>query len=270
MKNSKLQPTARCLLIAILTMAAVSCSRIYYPEVLLKETRPLPLDTSLLHTLHTPQPYIITPGDRIRLIVSPNKGYNLIDIFSGRTATTQLPVNNTLEYTVELSGFVKLPIIDSLYVAGMTVSQLRDTLEVLYSRFFKDPFVWVEVTNRVAYVFKGNQGATVVPLTRENPTLIEVLAQAGGIPPGLKAYKIRLIRSAHGKPTAFNIDLSTMDNASLSYITINSGDIIYIEPVTRATSGILREWMPFVSLVSSFATVIASVVTLISLSRLSP
>lgn len=257
------------ILLAALTLASASCSRIYYPEVLLRETKPL-TDTALLHTLHTPQPYIITPGDRIRLVISPNKGYNLIDIFSEKTTGTQLPITNMLEYTVELSGHVKLPIIDSIYVAGMTIAQLRDTLQTLYSQYFKEPFVWVEITNRVAYVFKGNQGATVVSLSRENPTLVEVLAQAGGIPPGLKAYKIRLIRTMNGKPVAFNIDLSTMNNASLSYITINSGDIIYIEPVTRMTSGLLREWMPFVSLVSSFATVVASVVTLITLRSLSP
>ena len=94
----------------------------------------------------------------------------------------------------------------------------------------------------------------MISLLNENSSLVEVLAQAGGIDLGAKAHNIRLIRGNLSDPEVYKIDLSTIEGLKASIITIKPGDIIYVEPWRRVWLEGLKDVAPIFSLVSSVLT----------------
>ena len=87
--------------------------------------------------------------------------------------------------------------------------------------------------------------------------MIEALADAGGITPTGKAYKIKLIRGDTRNPQVMLIDLSTVEGLKQSNLLLQANDIIYVEPVPRISQGILAELTPIIGLISGLAVIYA-------------
>src|SRR6185295_7461886 len=164
----------------------------------------------------------------------------------GRENTSFSP----LQYVVKESGYILLPMLDSVFITGMTITDAEHVLGKKYSYYFVNPFIRIEVTNRNVYVFKGRQGSTVVTLDHENMNLIEVIAKAGGVPAGGKAYQVRLMRGSLNNPVVFDIDLSSIESLKKENLVMEANDVIYIE--TRLTSSdVLYQITPLFTIISS-------------------
>lgn len=194
------------------------------------------------------QLYKIAPNDVIEFRIYTNDGFKLIDV-TGSTSQGSLTV---ISYIVELDGTVKLPQLGKVYVSGLNVREAERFLETQYSKYFNNPFVLIKVTNKRVVVFNGSGGVgTVVVLLNENTTLIEALAQAGGITGTGKASRIKLIRGNLRNPQVQLIDLSTMEGVKKSNMVVQANDIIYVEPLPRLSQGILTEMSPLLGIITS-------------------
>jgi polysaccharide export outer membrane protein len=211
--------------------------------------------------------YVIAVDDQVSFTVQANDGINLVDIFQGISQQGQgfgnVASATGLSFAVEFDGTVKLPIIGRLKIAGLTPRQTEDSLEFLFSKLYKDPFVRVNVSNRRVLVFPGGIGtAKVVPLTDQNMTLFEALAFTGGIDANGKAYRIKLIRGNLKRPYIFLIDASTLQSFKEANLVLQADDIIYVEPIERPWTFFTREVLPWVGAVTSTAGIVISVYTL--------
>ena len=130
--------------------------------------------------------YIIQPFDKLDIKIYTNKGDRLIDIKGA--ARSQV---NAIEYTVEYDGQVKVPTLGRIKLDGFTIREAEKLLEEKYKGYFQDPFVFLEVTNKRVVVFSsGSSKGQVIKFASENYTLVEALAEAGGISDYGKAYRI--------------------------------------------------------------------------------
>ncbi len=240
---------SRWLLIVAIGFALSGC-KVFYPEVMFVENVSPFLVDSLV-----PQEYVLSSGDRLRILVQPRKGQQLVDV------ATTLQTTNILTYEVMPNGYVYLPIVDSVRLAGYTVAQARKILTELYSQLYKDPYVYLEVTNRFVYVFYQDK-AQAVEMPRNNMTLFEALAKAGGIPQLHKAYKIKVIRMVNGKPMVKQINLRDVSQLSNAHVVLQANDIVYVEPTRRVAPAVLREITPLLTLVSSFTSLILTILLL--------
>jgi polysaccharide export outer membrane protein len=202
------------------------------------------------------KPYIISRGDKIELFLFSNRGYKLVDVTSEGQRSGQAQRRNQIEYLVQRNGYVKVPIIDSAKITGLSIQQAEQKLEKKYRKYINDPFVILNVTNRRVFVFIGGERGQVVPINNENTTLVEVLAQAGGIPDRAKAYRIKIIRGNLNDPIIKYIDLSTIKGMKQADLSVQANDIVYVEPVIRVAPQLLKEIGPWVQLITSVATVI--------------
>jgi polysaccharide export outer membrane protein len=168
--------------------------------------------------------YVIRPGDELTIQILSNNGYQLVDVV-GQSAAFSPEV-----YTIKSEGFAILPLLDSVYLAGYTITSAENFLSTKYSYYFVNPYINIKISNRRCVVFNGKSLGKVVQLAHENMSLIEVLALAGG-PEGSKAYKIKIIRGDLSNPKVILIDLSTMDGVKKSNLQVDANDIIYVEPV---------------------------------------
>lgn len=189
--------------------------------------------------------YVIRPGDLLTLGVYANNGYELVDVLR-RTGGGQ----SGLKYQVRQNGFVALPMLDSVQLAGHTIKQAEQLLTQKYSYYFVNPFVRIEVSNRNVIVFRGRQGAQVVLLQRDDMNLLEVIAMAGGIPQGGKAYRVRIIRGSLANPTVFDVDLSTVEGIKSANLKMQADDIVYIES-RLTTADVINQNLPIITFLTT-------------------
>ena len=204
-------------------------------------------------TLRTPKAYVIRTGDMVAMGVFSNNGYQLVDVLTPGGVSF-----SAMQYLVKPSGYAVLPMLDSVLLGGLTISEAEKILANKYSYYFVNPFLRIDVTNRNVYVFRGREGAEVVNLNRDNRNLIDVIASAGGLPAQAKAYRIRVLRGDLNNPTVFDIDLSTVEGMKKANLTMMGNDVIYIESRYNYND-VLSQFLPFFTFTT---TVLAFVLTI--------
>ncbi|HLU86955.1 MAG TPA: polysaccharide biosynthesis/export family protein [Taishania sp.] len=197
------------------------------------------------------QDYLISIDDKISFQLYTNAGEVLLlnnaDVYqknvSGKTA---------IEYLVRRDGTVEIPKLGSVKVEGLSVSECEDLLEQLYSTEYQNPFVQVQITNQRVVVFPGNgSDAKVIALENNNTTLMEALAQAGGITERGKANTVKIMRRVGGKRTVYVLDLSTIEGLQYVDMIVQANDYIYVEPNPQLTKEVVKEIAPVISIISS-------------------
>ncbi len=202
-----------------------------------------------------PVEYKIAPNDLLTFQIFSNDGFKLIDITTiteGGGGGGYSQSGGGLQYKVEFDGTVKMPLLGHIALKGMTVREAEYFLEEKFASFYNKPFVLLEVTNRKVTIFPGSEGAAqVVPLLNENTTLLEALAQAGGIATSGKAYNIKLIRGDLKNPQIYLIDLSTIEGMKEADLILQANDIIYVEPAIRIVDDIIGRVLPYITFVTT-------------------
>lgn len=210
--------------------------------------------------------YRISIDDVVQFRLFANDGFQIIDMTSGtsengegqRTNMQIFNPRNNLDYRVDRDSTVKLPILGRIRLAGLTPREAEDSLEVLYSDHYIDPFVQISISNKRVMVFPGNGGiAQVIQLNNNNTTLMEALAMAGGITTRGRAKRIKVVRRNKVEKEVYLIDLSTIEGLAEAEMIVQANDYIYVEPVPRISEGVLREIAPIASIISSAALIIS-------------
>lgn len=202
----------------------------------------------------TEKNYVIQKNDRLELEVYTSKGERLVDpdryLSTGnmQAAATKQEVNS---YLVGQDGVVKLPMVGSINLVGLTIIQAEELLQKEFTKFYKEPFVILKYTNKRVIIL-GAPGGQVIPLMNENMRLTEVLALAKGINNDARASNIRIMRG----DTLFIADLTTFEGYKKNDILIEPGDIVYVEPIRRPLLESLRDYGPLLSIVTSLTTLI--------------
>lgn len=205
--------------------------------------------------------YKIASNDALQCRVFTNDGFKLIDLAN----SANVVFNNNLEFLVESDGSVKLPLVGAKKVQGLTVREAEKFLEEQYSEFYVKPYVNIKVVNKRVIVFPGNSGdARVIPLFNNNTTIIEAIAQAGGITQDGKAYKVKLIRTTNTpnqtKPDVYLMDLSRIEGLVAGNSKVQANDIIYVEPRYRVARTLVGELTPIITLLTSLIIIYVFVV----------
>jgi polysaccharide export outer membrane protein len=248
------------LLIGIVSLFLPSC-RLLNPSIMLKTDKTYAFDTLSVDSSSTfSRQYRLAANDIIEFRLFANDGFRMIDLISMTNGSNQSAAiaRQGFDYQLDFEGTVRLPIIGTTSLKGMTVREAELFLEQRYAEYYVKPFAIIRVTNRRVIVFPGNPGdAQVIMLTNNNTTLMEALAQAGGISENGKAHKVKLIRQTAnpGDPKVYKIDLSNMTNIAQANIVVQANDVIYVEPRRQIASRTLREISPIISLASSILTI---------------
>lgn len=211
--------------------------------------------------------YVISEGDLLDFRLYSNGGFAVIDIASGTGGSGSNAVRQTLSvsYLVEPSGNAKLPILGDIHLKGKTIREAQDYLEELYSEFYVDPFLQLNVKNKRVIIFPGTgSNAKVVTLQNNTVTLLEVLAQVGGISKDSKAKTIKLMRVVEGKEEReiYKINLSTIYGLNDGDMVVQANDIIYVEPNANIAREILQDITPIISLFTSSVLLYVTIKTL--------
>ena len=202
--------------------------------------------------------YKIAPNDRLQFQLYSNLGQRLIGMTAGSIEQGQ---NNNfmaqqqrtmLTYRVEPDGTVELPEVGSLALAGLTLEEAERAIEEAYASEYVQPYAILQVVNNRVLVFPGEAGqATVITLENQNTTVVEVLAQAGGIRQRGRASKVKLIRQRGDDNLVYDMDLSTIEGMDAARTVVQANDIVYVESNPQLTREVLQDIGPLAQLVTT-------------------
>jgi len=199
--------------------------------------------------------YLIATDDHIEMRIFTNDAFKLADVTVNNQGLTG--PNQSIYYTVENDGNVKLPLIGKVLLRGLKVRDAEKLLEEKYSMYYVTPFVMLRIINLHVLVFPGDGGkGTVVTLQNENTSLIEALTMAGGVQSRGKAFNIKVIRGNLKNPEIFLIDLSTIEGVKKTNMTVQANDIIYVEPSGDYSSKVLVQLSPYIGLLTTVLLVL--------------
>jgi len=206
--------------------------------------------------------YLLKTNDVLFLDVFTNKGERLVDpnfeFLQGNQAGQQMQqMRDIFQYVIQADSIVAFPMVGNMNLVGMTLYEAELKVAEAFDTYYDGTFVKLRIANRRVFLL-GAPGGNVIPLANENTSLIEVLALAEGIEFGARAQNIRLIRGQQ----VFLIDLSTISGMRKSNLTVEPGDIIYVEPWRRPWLESLRDVTPTLSIVSSVVTLIVVILSI--------
>jgi polysaccharide export outer membrane protein len=156
--------------------------------------------------------YVIGPADVIRINVWKNA-----------------ELSQTL--TVDPDGFVSVPLLGDIHVAGMTTNRLGSTLASRYKSFVVSPQVTVsviDIRSRQVYVMGQVGKAGGYPLIAPI-TVLQLIAQAGGLNTFAKRKSIYVLRAKNGntEKLPFNYVSVTRGNSKQN-IMLQPGDTVIV------------------------------------------
>ena len=137
----------------------------------------------------------------------------------------------TRTVVVRPDGRIGVPLLNDVQAAGLTPMQLRERIRNGLSTFLSDPQVSViVVAARNPHV--TIQGGVVRPglyLLGRPTTVMELIAQAGGLSPFAQTGKISIIRQQGGAASYHAFDYSTFRTGSWEQnLTLKAGDIVVV------------------------------------------
>jgi polysaccharide export outer membrane protein len=241
------------LILGIFTLSLGSCG--VNNNIMFKTPKDVELASDTI-MLAPPVDYLISVDDKIAFSLATNNGEAIVQSLS--MGGIGINTGSSTDYIVREDGTAELPLLGKVLVKGLTTFQCEDTLEMLFARHYQNPFVQVKITSQRVLVFTGNgSSATVVSLTNTNTTLLEVIAQAGGIQERGKANTIKVIRKFGNERKIFVVDLSTVEGLQYADMIVQANDFIYIEPRPYLIREFMQEVTPVLSLISTTLSFVA-------------
>jgi polysaccharide biosynthesis/export protein len=158
---------------------------------------------------------------------------------------------------VDKEGFVGLPQLGRVKLAGYTTLQAERILIELYSKFIVSPVIEVKVMNVEVTVLGEVKNPAVYVLDKENNTLAEIIGKAGGFDFYANKKCIQVVRGEGKATQQIIIDMTSLENYKLMNLRLETGDVIYVP--TRRGKLLDKKApviIPFVSLVTAMVVLL--------------
>lgn len=141
----------------------------------------------------------------------------------------------TRDVMVRPDGRISLPIVGDIDAAGLTLTQLRDTLAKKFSEYVMNPQVSISVRQFGGrkFIAMGEVRGPGVYRFQQDISLLEAIALTGGFMPGAKKGRVMIIRGDIRKDPQVKIINANMENLLkkgmlTENIEVKPNDIIYV------------------------------------------
>lgn len=138
-------------------------------------------------------------------------------------------------FLVNQSGYVELPMFDSISVNGLTIPQIQDTLQLALRQQVEDAFVMVSLANFQVTVMGevGSEGVVTSP--RNQMTVYDAIALAGGLDDYADRKHVRIVRTEGGNTRFVTLDLTDRNTIISDYYYLYPDDLVYVERLKART-----------------------------------
>ncbi len=208
-----------------------------------KRGGPIPYNVSDFGIPDKPQPLALTEDYRIApLDTLAIKVFKMPDL-SG-------------EYEVDLTGQIAMPLIGNVKAVDVTTAQLSDRLKQRYGeKYLQNPDISVGVksSTRASVTVDGSVGKSGGVAATPGMTLMQAIAQAGGVSENANPRRVAIFRQIDGQRQAAAFDLTAIRRGEAPDPRIYPGDIVIVDgSQTKAMQRQLLNSLPILSIFKPF------------------
>ena len=212
--------------------------------------------------------YLIQPGDilYVRIITPDETTAEIFNPFSMQNLSNTALRGESMYYfgySVGDSGFIEVPIIDSVHIGGLTLEKAKQKLEWKAKKYLKSPQVIVKMAT-FKFTLLGEVAEPGVQVVYDNQVnLIEAISYGGGITYNGDRRNLLILRSTKSGSKTFEVNLTddTIIQSDLYYVMPN--DIIYVKP--RRTTAFREETSNFLFGISAISSTITAALLVLRL-----
>lgn len=164
--------------------------------------------------------------------------------------------NGELNDSIQIrpDGFISMPMIGDVAVAGKTISEVRLLLEGQYKSIIREPVVTIQIRNYAnRRIFVGGEVSRpgMLPLVGRQ-TALSAIVEAGGLRPSAKRGEILLVRRGlQGAPVVTRLSMKSKDRGPSEAILfeLQPFDLILVtesgvSKANRAVDQYIRQMIP--------------------------
>ena len=230
-------------------------------------------------TVAAEQQIRIKPYDRLTVVVS-SKDAELAAPFNVMTSYNSLS-NNPMGQTsvtssaglqvrtVDEQGNLYMPIIGNIHCAGKTRTELAADIanRIIEGGYIADAAVNIQFADMKIFVMGEVTRAGQFDITRDQITLLEVLALAGDMTIYGNRENVTVVRKEGGQTKTYVVNLLDSSCFASPAYYLQQGDVVYVQPKKqRAASGEVNQNRSFwVSIVSTLISAVSLIVTITKL-----
>ncbi|MFC0516281.1 polysaccharide biosynthesis/export family protein [Mucilaginibacter angelicae] len=179
-------------------------------------------------------------------------------ILSASNATLS-PANTQIGsgYLVDKEGFISVPILGRIKLAGLTTTAAADTVKSVASKYFKEPVATVRFANFRVNITGEVLKPGVYVLPNEKVSVLDAIALAGDLTIFGKRDNVLLIReNEDGTKTPYRFNLKKTDVMTSPYFYLHQNDMIYVEPGPGKVSATDASQARYYTLIGSLLSVL--------------
>jgi len=211
-----------CVVVGALLLDGCSSSSMNYEMIKTEKKQ----DLKSIKTTAASIEYRILPQDRLQVVLYKDPNQESMG-GSGELGESM----SKKGILVNAAGYITLPLIGKVKVAGLTQTQAADKITKLYKKYLNTPSVYLEVLNKKIFVLGEVKKPGVIPLDREKMTLFEALAQAGDVTDYARKDNIAIVSNIPGHGMRLRrVDLTDFDHMKYSDLMLRPNDIVYVRP----------------------------------------
>jgi polysaccharide export outer membrane protein len=176
----------------------------------------------------------IQTGDLLRITLSSlqpelNAMFNdPLDVMDyNRTIINNINVEG---FIVDELGYINIPTVGNVKVAGLTKTEAKIILEQKIGEYIKDPVVSIRFSNfKITVIGEVNNPSTFF-IPNEEINILEAIGLAGDMTEFGLRESVLLIREKDGKRTVSKINFNSSDLMYSPLFYLKQNDIIYVQP----------------------------------------
>ena len=180
-----------------------------------------------------------------------------------RSAVSPTQQSSLMTYIVDRDGYIMMPVLGKIKVAGLTTAQISDVITKEVSKSVTDPYVRVQLMNFRVNVLGEVHAPGPKSTNKKQYSIIDAITDSGDLTVYGRRDNVLLIREENGQRVYHRINLNDTEVLSSPYFYLQQNDVIYVEPneVKKANSRFNQDnsyKLSVISTVVSAASVIAS------------
>ena len=160
-----------------------------------------------------------------------NELFNIHNSNSGNNAATTAANLYINGFTLSQEGTIDIPNVGKIFLLNQTLDQAKETILKKAEDYLINPFVVVKLANFEFTILGEVNNPGNYPVYKEEITIYDAIAMAGGITDFGNLTKVKIIRSDKNKKQIFDIDITGANTISSDFYYLRNNDLIYVKPL---------------------------------------
>lgn len=184
--------------------------------------------------------YMLQPNDYLFINVSTLDD-NVSEFFNAQRTGNMgggQQNQNFFLYQIDDSMNIDFPYVGDINLADCNVKMGKEKVKEALKPFLKEYNLTFKLATNTFTALGEFSSQGVHSMTKEQITIFEAVAIAGGIPAFGKKKKIQLLRQLPDGPVTYTVDLTDKNIVNSEYYYIYPNDLLYVRPMRAKQFGI--------------------------------